>query len=73
MYNSPDRQPEYGYDRTLIDDLQHIKSVCVDCGTVIVGSASSGLENTEEKHKLECKKHETSLIFLSAPSSQHAS
>jgi len=55
-----------GYDRILIDDNQHIKSVCRKCGAVIIGSASNGLAKNEETHQTDCNERISHLYVLSA-------
>jgi hypothetical protein len=65
--------PISGYNRALIDDLQHITSVCLDCETVIIGSAANGLAEAEAIHKEACQKHKTHPLSLAPPLPQHAS
>lgn len=58
-----------GYDRTLIDLNQHIRSVCRQCGAVIVGSVLDGFAELETTHRDLCSRSDASLSFAKSKAS----
>jgi transcription initiation factor TFIIIB Brf1 subunit/transcription initiation factor TFIIB len=60
---------ETSFDRTLENDNQHIRSVCKQCGAVIVSSVLDGLAELEAIHLAGCKKPNSSIHIVPASKS----
>ena len=56
--------PISGFDRRLLEDPTKIKSVCIRCGAVIIGSVLGGLPELESTHLEQCKKPNTNVLVI---------